>query len=372
MTTENLLRGFRGGGWSSNDIVRVRVASRGSIALAASAGFLGFRCARVTTSREDTLRVFRGGGWDCHDAARVRAANRNGNALAYRFFNLGFRCSRISGPLGTKDQYRLQVRDEDETSWKEVGGQDQHTFKHLCLSADSHVPPKGHGRMVVVDDEDMGEKPILYFERLRGRLVPEPKEDLDDDGELVLLWPSKEDLEGEVLRTFHLLKDGTTTPLVYVPPSDRIILGEGDNLVETSTEHGFWIDEYPITQLQWWSYNPEQEFTTPYAEQPMVDISWNEAVAYCEWAGLSLPTEWEWEYAARGTDGRVYPWGNEEPTDELLHWSGGGCTAKTGPCHVGIHPKGMSPCGAKDMVGNVWEWTNSEWERSPMVGNHLK
>ena len=91
-------------------------------------------------------------------------------------------------------------------------------------------------------------------------------------------------------------------------------------------------------------------------QHPMNCVDWNQATTYCAWTGGRLPTEAEWEYAARGTDGRKYPWGNEAPVPMRLNMSGkDDGWERTAP--VGSYPKGASPFGALDMAGNVWEWT---------------
>jgi formylglycine-generating enzyme required for sulfatase activity len=111
---------------------------------------------------------------------------------------------------------------------------------------------------------------------------------------------------------------------------------------------------------------------------PVNCVDWDQAAGYCKWRGGRLPTEAEWEFAARGPDGRVYPWGDEPPSSELLNSCGKECLAwgkkndvEENPMYasddgfattapVGSFPKGASRFGLEDVVGNVWEWV-ADW-----------
>ena len=125
------------------------------------------------------------------------------------------------------------------------------------------------------------------------------------------------------------------------------------------TEAGWaWRQENKITQPAYWN---DTQWNGP--DYPVVGVSWFEAVAYCRWLSkqtgieFRLPSEAEWEKAARGSDGLIYPWGNTWDAS-LVNSSESGLN-KTMP--VGSYPKGASPYGALDMAGNVWEWCATQW-----------
>ena len=130
----------------------------------------------------------------------------------------------------------------------------------------------------------------------------------------------------------------------------------------------FWIDRVEVTNGRYRRCMEAGGCTPPLggaiddparAEHPVVVISWRQAVTYCAWTGKRLPAEAEWEKAARGVDGRRYPWGDRFDPGR----ANAGYTAGLVP--VGHYPSGASPSGVLDMAGNVWEWTSSLYRAYP-------
>ena len=124
----------------------------------------------------------------------------------------------------------------------------------------------------------------------------------------------------------------------------------------------FWMDRTEVTNGKYLRCISAGACTPParsifynkpeYAEHPAIGISWLQARDYCQWAERRLPTEAEWEKAARGTDERIYPWGNSPPNADLANFN----HQVTETVPVGTNAKGASPYGLLDMAGNSWEW----------------
>ncbi len=141
----------------------------------------------------------------------------------------------------------------------------------------------------------------------------------------------------------------------------------------------FWLGETPVTNRQYAMflekvdigeprYWRDRRFSSP--DQPVVGVSWLEAVAFCQWLSktlcrhVMLPSEAQWEFAARGTDGREYPWGNKPPDEALAYFNFVSFfdRQKGQPAPVGSFPAGRGPFGTLDQAGNVWEWCRDTWD----------
>ncbi len=190
----------------------------------------------------------------------------------------------------------------------------------------------------------------------------------------------KELPSGKAGMRFPLYYDGTrigVTPNEMVRvPAGEFLRGSNTRLADEGPQHSvmlaeFLIDQYEVTNLQYKAFMRATQHKSPThfsnrthpedkADHPVTFVSWHDARDYCAWAGKRLPTDAEWEKAARGTDGRTFPWGDKfalHNANTPARWASLKNTGDTTP--VGSFTAGISPYGAYDMSGNVWEWTDS-------------
>jgi toxoflavin biosynthesis protein ToxD len=170
-------------------------------------------------------------------------------------------------------------------------------------------------------------------------------------------------------------KGVNSVAMVLVLPG-AFLLGEGEDAHAVYLA-AFSIAKYPVTNRAYQAFvdatghrasrHWQSRYPEVLSDHPVVNISWHDALAYCDWLSATtgqhyrLPTEAEWEKAARGSDGRTYPWGNVFDTAKCNSWEAG--MGWTTP--VNAYPNGVSPWGAMDMVGNVWEWSSSLYADYP-------
>ncbi|HEX4232041.1 MAG TPA: formylglycine-generating enzyme family protein [Bryobacteraceae bacterium] len=145
----------------------------------------------------------------------------------------------------------------------------------------------------------------------------------------------------------------------------------------------FYMDKYPVTNAEFKKfldatrYHPSDDlnflrdwkgaaYPDGWGNKPVTWVSIEDARAYAKWAGKRLPHEWEWQFAAQGTDGRTYPWGNEWRPSYVPAPDQG--RTLRGPDDVDAHPAGASPFGAMDMVGNIWQWTDEYIDEHTRAG----
>ncbi len=189
---------------------------------------------------------------------------------------------------------------------------------------------------------------------------------------------------GELPKEIISKKDNSTMELI---PAGKFIYGinkaERDSIIKSLNNpllkifdyefpesekfvHAYYIDKYEITNKQYAQFLKETGHRNPkywtvrlynQPDQPVVGIGWDDAEEYAKWAGKRLPSEEEWEKAARGTDGRIWPWGNNSSGDNYNGKSHGSYA----PVAVGSFPAGASPYDLMDMAGNVYEMTTGIW-----------
>ncbi|NIM16445.1 MAG: SUMF1/EgtB/PvdO family nonheme iron enzyme [Candidatus Aminicenantes bacterium] len=271
-------------------------------------------------------------------------------------------------------------------------------LKVRCQWLDAYTPPldKHIEQLVTVVCQYLGIEPKKATKGKEGIIVkkqPEPgKEKIKKPGEM------PEDVEAVKSKAKKVYKNkkgfweadyGDGIIMVYIPPGE-FTMGSNDYDDEkpphTVFLDGYWMGKYAVTFDQYDKFCGETDQEKPGDEgwgrekRPVIYVSWHDAAAYCDWLSekiglkFKLPTEAQWEKAARGTDSRTYPWGNSPPSGDKVNFADKQAWLKekfdwadkniddgyayTAP--VGSFPKGASPYGLLDMAGNVWEWCN-DW-----------
>jgi|GEM_PF-702665 formylglycine-generating enzyme required for sulfatase activity len=210
------------------------------------------------------------------------------------------------------------------------------------------------------------------------RVHPAPAPDQpsadDDEAQIAKVNQQLQAAQQEELR--KLVQQGVIPPegMVLIPAGE-FLMGAEDGLPDMRPMHrvylsSYWLDKYEVTNTQYRQCvdgggctppKDRQAFDDPERSQhPVTSVTWTQARAYCEWRGKRLPTEAEWEKAARGTDGRRYPWGNSEDVIKGRPKNGEIKAGAHSTEQIGSQAATVSPYGVHDLVGSVWEWVK-DW-----------
>ncbi len=264
-----------------------------------------------------TMRVLRGGSW-IYQPSWVRTAYRHRNTPDSRHVHHGFRCVQTL-------PHQSLIKTGSDSARHEIRKIDRVEKAPTVLVTPLSSAIKTSTRIVSLGKNDRG-----YEEYRR-----------EADGVVVVRIPAGKFLMGN-LKTER-------RPLPH-----RVYVSEF--LMDKTAVA--WAQYKKFAQATGTPLPPHPPYWGVHDDHPAVFVTWEEAKAYCEWVGGRLPTEAEREKAARGVDGRMYPWGNEEPTPDRAVFRRSWGYEATDP--VGTHPSGASPYGLLDMGGNVWEWC-SDW-----------
>ncbi|MCZ6788099.1 MAG: formylglycine-generating enzyme family protein [Planctomycetota bacterium] len=219
------------------------------------------------------------------------------------------------------------------------------------------------------------EEPVAPTE-VEGPVEVEPQPEIAPEAEVPTApesEPGAESVQGEEVAKRRKAAEAVVAGLEVVEgmqpvPAGTFLFGPGNTEVYLDT---FFVDKEPVTNEEYLRFVRETGYRMPrYLEdplrnapkQPVVGVSFRDAMQYAKWAGKELPTESQWEKAGRGNDGRTFPWGNDPPGASDACFGLDPVTG--GPSAVGKTLRNVSPYGVHDMCGNVWEWTTSPLAKS--------
>lgn len=258
---------------------------------------------------------------------------------------------------------------------------DAKTVDAVLVPQSISVSSTPSGAAVIVNDQPKGQTPCLVTGLAPGKnTVKVTKEGYEDfTAEVAVELGQIASVNAELIpmldgfgylgvnsqgfKQYRNLKDGSV--LIRIPAGEFAMGANDGESVEkpvrqvTLDEYYIGQDEVTVGQFKRFCEAarrpmPPQPAWSHGDDYPVVNVSWEDAMAYCDWAGLRLPSEAEWEKAARGSDGRKYPWGNTWDASRCNSAEKGDGFDQGAP--VGSFPQGVSPCGASDMAGNVSEW----------------
>ena len=273
-------------------------------------------------------RVLRGGGWSEVQTASFRVTNRGRNLPSIWNNSNGFRCV-YGGPSSAAEQPTMVIT--------QVTPADQPTNEVKPVAP---TPPSEQPAVPPSPDKEPVKKPVTVCP-----FIPSPGARLNfRDGAELICIPAGSFLMGSANADAHA--DPDEKPQHVVDLDEYYIY---KNAVTVAQYRKFChATGHQMPELADWSQH----------DHPIVNVSWEDAAAYAEWAGGELPTEAQWEKAARGTDGRIYPWGNLWETAKCSNSVGNNHPGHTSP--VGCFPEGGSPYEVQDMAGNVRQWC-ADW-----------
>ena len=179
-----------------------------------------------------------------------------------------------------------------------------------------------------------------------------------------------------VVKVDHQLASNDRASMVLIP-AGQFTMGRDDTVPDEQPTHrvsldAFYIDRYEVTVAHYAKFLESEDSEPPFLwqearrghndEKPVLGVDWHDAAAYCRWVGKRLSTEAEWEKAARGPDGRIYPWGNDPPTHDHANFGHEKTKGYAALATVGSFEMGKSPYGVYDLAGNIWEWVADRYD----------
>lgn len=261
-------------------------------------------------------------------------------------------------PKGSTDQSLLQALVRTTVRIETVRGVDS-------APSQAAPPPASSGK----GEAAFAPSPRAPVARGRDSSVPLPDEAAVQKVNEQLRLVQRDELE-------RLAQRGIRPPeQMVLIPAGEFSMGSEDGLPDSRPLHrvyvsAYWLDKYPVTNRQYrqcveaggclFPKDRSSYDEAARAEHPVTNVMWSQARGYCRWLGKRLPTEAEWEKAARGTDGRLYPWGNSDEVFKTRARTIEQQMMKTGTDPVGTMDVAVSPYGVADLVGNVSEWVN-DW-----------